>query len=115
MRRGAKLMFFSVFLFPVFLLLSIISDSPGPLFVPFMLFMAGLAWMLYARLFGEELLPLDRLSSRRDLSASAERPALGGPQFVPAQHFDQRRANTAEIVPPPSVTENTTKLLDKDV
>jgi hypothetical protein len=41
-------------------------------------------------------------------------PALPPPQSIPVPTFAPRRANTAELVPPPSITENTTKLLDED-
>jgi hypothetical protein len=46
--------------------------------------------------------------------SAGDRPALGEPTFTPAPLFNQQRANTGEIYQPPSVTENTTKLLDKD-
>jgi hypothetical protein len=113
-RRGAKLMFFSVVLFPIFFGLCFLVDNPVPLFVPFTLFLTGLVMIVYARLFGDELIPVHYGAGRRDLAAGAERPALGAPQFTPAPLFNQQRANTAEIYQPPSVTENTTKLLDKD-
>ena len=113
-RRGAKLMFFSVVLFPIFFGFCFLVDGPGPLFVPLTLFLAGLVMLVYARLFGDELIRVHQRDSRRDLGAGRERPALGAPQFTPAPLFNQQRANTAEIYQPPSVTENTTKLLDKD-
>jgi hypothetical protein len=114
-RRGAKLMFWSVVLFPLFFGVCFIVDGPAPLFVPLTLFLAGFMVLVYARLFGEDLLPVrGEAARRRDLGAGADRPALGAPQFTPASLFNQQRANTAEIVQPPSVTENTTKLLDKD-
>ncbi|HEX7312860.1 MAG TPA: zinc ribbon domain-containing protein [Pyrinomonadaceae bacterium] len=113
-RRGAKLMFFSVVLFPIFFGFCFIVDNPAPLFVPFMVFLAGLVVLTYARLFGEEIIQIPHRASNRDLAPGADRPALGPPQFNPAPLFTQQRANTAEIYQPPSVTENTTKLLDKD-
>jgi hypothetical protein len=113
-RRGAKLMFFSIVLFPIFFGFCFIVDGPGPLFVPFTVFLAGLVMLIYARLFGDELVRVPQGASRRDLGAGANRPALGAAQFTPAPLFNQQRANTAEIYQPPSVTENTTKLLDKD-
>jgi hypothetical protein len=114
-RRGAKLMFFSVILFPLFFGLAVLTDGPVPLFVPFMVFLTGLAVLVYARLFGDELIPTRPRGARnRDLGAGADRAALGAAQFTPAPPFSQQRANTAEIYQPPSVTENTTKLLDKD-
>jgi hypothetical protein len=114
MRRGAKLMFFSVILFPIFFGLCFLVDGPVPLFVPFTVFLTGLVMLVYARLFGDELIQVPQRASRRDLNAGGDRPALGGPSFTPAPLFNQQRGNTAEIYQPPSVTENTTKLLDKD-
>ena len=113
-RRGAKLMFFSVVLFPIFLGLGLLFDNPVTLFVPLTLFLTGLMMIVYARLFGDELIQVPERASRRDLGGAGDRPALGAPQFNPAPLFNQQRANTAEIYQPPSVTENTTKLLDKD-
>jgi hypothetical protein len=113
-RRGAKLMFFSVVLFPIFFGLCFLVDGPGPLVIPFTVFLAGLVMLVYARLFGDDLVPVHSGASRRDLGAGSDRPALGAPQFNPAPLFNQQRANTAEIYQPPSVTENTTKLLDKE-
>jgi ribosomal protein L37AE/L43A len=113
-RRGAKLIFFSVVLFPIFFAFCILVDGPAPLFVPLTVFLAGLVVLVYARLFGEELLPARGAAARRDLNAGGERPALGAQQFTPASLFNQQRANTSEIGQPPSVTENTTRLLEKD-
>ena len=113
-RRGAKLMFFSVVLFPIFFGFCFLVDNPAPLFVPLTVFLVGLVMVVYARLFGDELIPARGRASNRDLGAAGERPALGAPQFTPAPLFNQQRANTAEIYQPPSITENTTKLLDKD-
>lgn len=113
-RRGAKLMFISVVIAPVFLGICFLVNGPAPLFVPVTVFLAGLAWLVYAWLFGDELLNVHQPASRRDLGAGADSPALGAPQFVPAPLFNQQRANTAEILPSPSVTENTTTLLDKE-
>jgi len=113
-RRAAKLMFFSVALAPVFLALSIVVDSGEPMLVPLVMFLAGLAWLIYARLFVDDVAPALRRPSRKDLGAAGDRPALGAQQFVPASSFSQQPANTAEIVPPPSVTEHSTRLLDRD-
>src|SRR5205807_9562916 len=48
------------------------------------------------------------------LNASVRGSALPPPQSVPASDFTSRRVNTIELVSPPSVTENTTRLLDED-
>ena len=114
MRRGAKLMFICAVLLPAAALLAFEDDAPGPLLLVCTAFLAGLAWFVYSWLFGDNVLPVGKDAARRDLGAGADRPALGAPQFAPAPPFKQQRANTAEIYQPPSVTENSTKLLDRD-
>ena len=114
MRRGAKLMFICGVLLPAVALLAFEGDAPGPLLLVFTAFLAGLAWFVYSWLFGDNVLPVGKDAGRRDLGTAGERPALGAPQFTPAPLFTQQRGNTAEIYQPHSVTENTTKLLDKD-
>jgi hypothetical protein len=114
MRRGAKLMFFSAVLAPIFLAISIASDSPGPLVVPFMVFLVGLAWMLYYVLFGEEIPQAGVAAGRKEFRDSRNAPALSPSTFAPASGFGQRRANTSDMAQPPSVTEQTTRLLDEE-
>ena len=114
MRRGAKLMFICGVLLPAVLLLAMEDDAPGPLLLVCTTFLAGLAWFVYSWLFNDNVVPVGKDARRKDLGAAGDRPALGAPQFIPAPLFNQQRGNTAEIYQPPSVTENTTKLLDKD-
>jgi hypothetical protein len=113
MRRGAKLMFICAVLLPAALLLAI-EDAPGPLLLVLTGGLAGLLWLVYSWLFNDNVLPVGKGARRRDLGAGGDRPSLVAPQFAPAPLFNQQRANTAEIYQPPSVTENTTRLLDKD-
>ena len=117
MRRGAKLRFICAVLLPAAALLAFEDDAPGPLLLVLTGGLAGLLWMVFSWLFNDNVVPILSRKARRKLAAAGERPALGAPQFVPASSFgqQQQRANTAEIVRPPSVTENTTTLLDKDV
>ena len=118
MRRGAKLMFICAVLLPAAALLAFEDDAPGPLLLVCTTFLAGLAWMVYSWLFNDNTVPVEtrasRKARRKEMAAAGDRPALGAPQFTPAPLFTQQRANTAELYQPPSVTENTTKLLDKD-
>ena len=114
-RRGAKLMFLSGVLLPIFFGLCFAVDSPGPLFVPFTIFLAGLSWLLYSRLFGDELPPAKALPAQ----PYGLGPMFGGNALPPASSMWQepvgrQRARTTEEVGPPSVTEHTTKLLDND-
>jgi hypothetical protein len=116
MRRGAKLMFFCAVLLPAAALLAFEDDAPGPLLLVLTGGLAGLLWMVFSWLFNDNTVPVLSRKARRDLAAAVESPALGAPPFVPASSFgrQQQRVHTAEIVQPPSVTENTTRLLDKD-
>ena len=117
MRRGAKLMFICGVLLPAAALLAFEDDAPGPLLLVLTGGLAGLLWMVYSWLFNDNVLPVGKAARRKDLTdlgAGADRPALGAPQFTPASLFDRQRANTGEIVQPPSITEHTTRLLDKD-
>ena len=114
-RRGAKLMFFSAVLFPVFFGLAIAFDEPGPLILPVTVFLAGLAWMLYFVLFGEEAAHESAEKGRKDLRESHTSPSLPPSTFAPASGFGARRADTADMArQPPSITEQTTRLLDEE-
>ena len=117
-RRGAKLMFICAVLLPAAALLAFEGDAPGPLLLVCTGGLAGLAWLVFSWLFNDNVVPVEtrasRKARRKDLSVAEDRPALGAPTFTPAPLFNQQRANTAEIYQPPSVTEHTTKLLDKD-
>jgi hypothetical protein len=113
-RRGGKFMFFSAVLFPVFFGMAIAADSPGPLVVPALVFLVGLAWMLYFVIFGEDVPQASEAEGRREFYDGRTAPALPPSTFVPASGFGQRRANTADMAQPPSVTEQTTRLLDEE-
>jgi hypothetical protein len=113
-RRGAKLMFLSAVLFPVFFGIGIAADSPGPLIVPVTVFFTGLAWMLYFVLFGEEEAHESAVGARVDLREGRNAQSLPPATFAPASGFGARPAHTADMAQPPSVTEQTTKLLDQD-
>jgi hypothetical protein len=108
-RLGAKLMFLSVFLSAPALILSIILDSPAPLILPLLLFLAGLARATYNLLFDEydyrETSSLSELLAKR-------RSVLTPNTSNPISFKDSRPIDTAEMVRPASVTEHTTKLLD---
>src|SRR6476659_8596743 len=51
MRRGAKLMFFSLVLFFISMAISIAIDEGAVMLLPCALFFISLVWILYARLF----------------------------------------------------------------
>ena len=81
-------------------------------------FLGGFVRILYAIFFekgasGKKILtPAPDTST--ELNSAARTAALPPAQSIPVSNFTPRRVNTAELVLPPSVTENTTRLLDED-
>ena len=113
MRRAAKLMFFGGILFPVLLAFSIAIDEGAPLIVPFLVFFVGLTMMLYARLFSDKTAPVNYQAPQTStLNSAAARGSLPPAANMPLP--GRRHVRTNDLAQPPSVTENTTRLLDND-
>ena len=116
MKNGAKLMFLSGVLLPIFFGLALMVDEPAPLLIPFTIFLAGLFYLLYSRLFLEAspaphqayLPPPVRLAS------PAYNQALPPASASAMGNLGQNQARTSELAQPASVTEHTTRLLDND-
>ena len=111
MKRGAKLMFVSVVLFILCLFFSLAIDEGAPLIFPILLFFISLVVILYARLFRDptpEPAPVPELASRMNKSA------LPPASSLPTYEGVAQKIKTRELAEPPSVTENTTKLLDTE-
>jgi len=119
-RQGAALFILGILIVPI---LGVLYNTAGGSFLGVMLplsailcFVGGLMRMLFAAVF-EEGRP-----SVRVMPTAYVPPMVGMP--APAQALPPATANpgsgwrprtsTAELVRPPSVTENTTRLLDKD-
>jgi hypothetical protein len=110
-RLGAKLIFFSLISLPLFIALSVNTDSPVPFWPPALLFLVGLTFVLYARIFREDILPSKRKAEPVLFERIAGTPPLPLLSGTPRSELGAARANTAEIIQPPSVTERTTNLL----
>ena len=117
-RRGAKMMFWGVALTPIFFGLCFLVDSPGPLIIPTTIFLLGVLQIIYAWIFGEELLPPRSWQRGKQTLVQAilsqdEPAALPPSRSAHVSDPFRPRTNTAEIThPPSSVTEQTTRLLD---
>ena len=112
-RRAAKLMFFSGVLFPVFLVISLAIDEPGPIVFPILVFFVSLAMMLYARLFGDKTAPpINYVAPTTSFGSTPTRSSLPPATSIPIPGRQQVRTN--ELAQPPSVTEHTTRLLDNE-
>ncbi len=130
-RQGFKLLLLAALILPFYPVVEGLLDSlipsvensrldelPLELFgtALFVLFAAGLARMLYARLFesGEAAEESVGEEARRPLFGASAGRALPPPRAVPAEDFTAARGNTADLARPPSVTERTTRSLRMD-
>ncbi len=118
-RRGAWLILASlvVTLFIAFLA-AVDDDFAVFLFLPFLCFIIGIVHILYG------VFVADRRAARA-IETTQNIPALTAGQssaaaqlppsrVAPVGSFTPRRTNTAEMTQPPSVTENTTRLLEEE-
>jgi hypothetical protein len=109
MRFGAKILFASLVMLPIAFALSVAIDTPAPLLLFVLPFLAGALRMLYARLF--------EASEKRWVGyhPAFEAPPRGAalPAYQPPVYAPERSRTTGELVEPPSVTEHTTRFLDK--
>ena len=108
-------MFFSVVLLPVFLAISIAVDEGGPMIIPAAVFFIGLMMMAYASIFLDNTAPaIEATAQTSGLGSSSTRASLPPPTNMPMPGSGRRHVRTNELAQPPSVTENTTKLLDNE-
>ena len=115
MRRAAKLMFFSGVLFPIFLVISLAVDEGGPMFLPFFVFFVSLVWMLYARLFIDNTPRVNYQAPQTTmLGAMPARGSLPSANTTAIPNVGRQQVRTNELAQPPSVTEQTTRFLDKE-
>jgi hypothetical protein len=80
----------------------VIFDTPGFLVVPFTMFLAGLPWALYSRLFIGDL-PQEQ--SEAHIAGLADNMLLLGGFPVSGMNWPAGKVNTAQNAQPPSVTE----------
>jgi hypothetical protein len=121
-RQGALLMLSTILVVPIVAILSI-NLTPFPhIVIPLaaiFCFIGGLLRMLYALMMEDTNVPIG--PAQLAPYAPPQAPQLEGRRpiasaqasFNPAQAW-KPRPNTAEILMPPSVTENTTRLLKED-
>ena len=117
-RRGQKVMFFSGVILPVFLVISLLIEEPGPIVLPILVFLVGLTMMLYSRLFSEALPVIKGQQTQSHglgtmAGGQALPPATNSPVYGVGNPLGHN-VRTNELAQPPSVTEHTTKLLDQE-
>lgn len=115
-RWGALLMIISAVLFPIVLLFAAMKHDAIVLLLPvFLVFLVGLARLLHAKLLQSNTAVQKEFSSAAGQRAgehlnSGRHPGLPDNQSVPVSAWRQPK-DTSEMAQPPSVTDNTTKLL----
>ncbi len=123
--RRAAWMFVATVALSLFVgFLAAMEDDFAVFFVfPFLIFVIGFALMLYGVFIADKraarkkaaALQLAQLaaSMQGQMGPAPRTPELYPPRMAP-ESFTARKPQTAEMVRPPSVTENTTKLLDEE-
>jgi hypothetical protein len=107
-------MFFSGVLFPLFLVISLAVEEVGPMAIPFLVFFVSLVMMLYARLFSDKTAPLISPAAQTSaLGSTSARSQLPPATSIPISGVGRQQVRTNELAQPPSVTEQTTRLLDE--
>jgi hypothetical protein len=107
-RRGAKMVFFSLAMFLPIVGFCFVVEHPFPLILPGSLFLAGILWMIYYRLFGDENTPAPKRQPEQiyfgpppqhaSLPPQQSAPVYKSPVEVPKEH---------------SVVEHTTRSLER--
>ena len=121
-RKGAWMMLASLALTLVAGLITAIDDGFAVLLLlPVLCFVIGFALVLYGVFWAERRARRVKGAASQahaaaampgQLGAAARSLALSPTRAAAAESFTARRAETAEMMRPPSVTENTTRLLD---
>jgi hypothetical protein len=103
--------------------LAAMEDDFAVFFVfPFLIFVIGFALMLYGVFIADKRAARKKAAAlQKQLAASMQAQLSAAPRTpelyssrMSVENFPARRTETAEMLRPPSVTENTTRLLDED-
>jgi hypothetical protein len=124
-RQGAMLMLLTLLVVPLVSILAVNFTHQARILIPLsamICFIGGLLRIIYAILFEEDAPTIKHLPAPSyippvmpsQLGATPRGTALPPQQSTPVTGWRQR-ADTAELVRPPSVTENTTRLLDDKI
>lgn len=118
-RQGALMMLSTLLLVPLITIISVFIIGIPEVLVPLtaiICFVGGLLRILYALLMEESVPRMNFEPTTTYAPPQFDRPARQASLPPPPANTSNWRPNptTAEIYQPPSVTENTTRLLDKD-
>ena len=98
------------------------ADFAVFLLLPFLLFISGIALLFYSVFIADKRAARKKEAASQayvapsmpgQLGTASRAPELYPPRMAPIESFTGKKPQTAEMVRPPSVTENTTRLLDE--
>ena len=107
---GTKIIYASVFVFIITFLFAIADNAPAILIIPFLMFLVGLAQMIYALIFNQKTSANVEPESVKNFNPAETRRNLPPIQSVPVSDYQTSPHEGRKMVKPPSVTESTTKL-----
>ncbi len=121
-KQGGGMMMIGIFLIPFLAIMHEIIGTPDELpLIGVLVFLAGLLRLLYAAFFQEgaparpgQQLPQTYAPPVAPPLGAARYDALPPAQATPAHSYRPPQMHTAEIQQPPSVTDHTTRLLERD-
>lgn len=121
LKFGLKLTLASLVMFPLVLAFAVGAvHSPVPLFLPFTVFLAGVARMIYARLVEDDrapyappLMPMAPVAAMPTYPQAQHPVQATPPAAHPPRALFANGTNTNELPQPRSVTEQTTGLLKR--
>jgi uncharacterized membrane protein YvbJ len=90
------------------------SITAGPGYMQVRAIIAIIAAVTFYLLFAGDLTLIVNKLFAQIIQRNEQETALPPAHSIPVPSLGSRRVNTAEMVPPPSVTEQTTRLLDKN-
>ncbi|MCM3872367.1 MAG: zinc ribbon domain-containing protein [Pyrinomonadaceae bacterium] len=116
-QQGVLLLFASLVVGLFITLLSVFVIGSPELFIPItagILFLSGILRVVYANTFERAGEIEEQAHGVAQVRAAELGYALPSPQRMLVTGYEAQRVNTAELVTPPSVTEQTTRLLDRE-
>jgi len=93
------------------------SITSGPAYMQMRVIITSIAAITFYLLFWRDLKHIlfsQHIEQIKTVTPAAQEPALPPAQSIPVQSLGSHRVNTAEMVQPQSVTEQTTTLFDKN-
>ncbi|MGI9107154.1 MAG: zinc ribbon domain-containing protein [Pyrinomonadaceae bacterium] len=122
-RQGGKLLMLGIFFVPLFAILHELIGTPEKLPLIGVLFIiAGIMRLIFARFFEEGASRTRPVASTLYTPPQTAPPRMSAPAQetlppapgTPAYNYRRPQANTSEIMQPHSVTDHTTRLLEKE-